>query len=49
MRDWLQVQDHCSAIDTVFHFGRSGDVYNIGYLDKSEDLIEYVQDRLGHD
>ncbi|WP_112182160.1 MULTISPECIES: dTDP-glucose 4,6-dehydratase [Paraliobacillus] len=65
IRDWLHVQDHCSAIDLVLHEGISGEVYNIGghnektnlevvktiiqALDKSEELIEFVEDRLGHD
>ncbi|GAB2669925.1 dTDP-glucose 4,6-dehydratase [Paenibacillus thermoaerophilus] len=30
IRDWLHVEDHCSAIDLVLHRGRSGEVYNIG-------------------
>ncbi len=30
VRDWLYVLDHCSAIDTVFHRGMIGEVYNIG-------------------
>ena len=30
VRDWLYVEDHCSAIDLVVHEGRSGQVYNIG-------------------
>jgi dTDP-glucose 4,6-dehydratase len=30
VRDWLHVKDHCSAIDTVLHQGRIGEVYNIG-------------------
>lgn len=30
VRDWLYVYDHCSAIDTVLHSGREGEVYNIG-------------------
>lgn len=65
IRDWLHVADHCSAIDTVLHNGKVGEVYNIGgnnekanieivklmisALGKSEDLIQYVQDRPGHD
>ena len=65
IRDWLHVSDHCSAIDTVLHKGKIGEVYNIGgnnekanieivkliikTLGKSEDLIEYVKDRPGHD
>jgi dTDP-glucose 4,6-dehydratase len=30
VRDWLHVSDHCTAIDTVLHKGRDGEVYNIG-------------------
>ncbi len=30
IRDWLHVDDHCSAIDAVLHKGRDGEVYNIG-------------------
>ncbi|OGI02822.1 MAG: dTDP-glucose 4,6-dehydratase [Candidatus Melainabacteria bacterium GWF2_37_15] len=65
IRDWLYVYDHCSAIDTVLHKGKEGEVYNIGgnnektnleitkiilnALKKPESLINYVEDRLGHD
>lgn len=30
IRDWLYVEDHCSAIDLVIHQGVVGEVYNIG-------------------
>jgi dTDP-glucose 4,6-dehydratase len=30
VRDWLHVEDHCRAIDLVFHQGMPGEVYNIG-------------------
>ncbi|NQX66707.1 dTDP-glucose 4,6-dehydratase [Paenibacillus alba] len=30
IRDWLYVEDHCSAIDLVLHKGVDGEVYNIG-------------------
>lgn len=30
VRDWLYVDDHCSAIWEVFKNGKSGEVYNIG-------------------
>ena len=30
VRDWLYVEDHCSAIDTVLRNGAPGEVYNIG-------------------
>lgn len=65
VRDWLFVEDHCSAIDLVLHEGKIGEVYNVGgnnertnlqivtrilkELGKSEDLITFVKDRLGHD
>jgi dTDP-glucose 4,6-dehydratase len=30
VRDWLYVEDHCSAIDTVLHQGIPGETYNVG-------------------
>ncbi|NEO83741.1 MAG: NAD-dependent epimerase/dehydratase family protein, partial [Spirulina sp. SIO3F2] len=30
IRDWLYVQDHCQALDTVIHRGKPGQTYNIG-------------------
>jgi dTDP-glucose 4,6-dehydratase len=30
VRDWLFVEDHCSAIRTVLESGRVGETYNIG-------------------
>ncbi|MGH7549153.1 MAG: dTDP-glucose 4,6-dehydratase [Gemmatimonadota bacterium] len=30
VRDWLYVEDHCRAIDVVFHWGANGETYNIG-------------------
>ncbi len=30
VRDWLYVDDHCRAIDAVFHKGKSGETYLIG-------------------
>lgn len=30
VRDWLYVEDHASAIDTIYHRGKTGEVYNIG-------------------
>lgn len=30
VRDWLHVEDHCIAIDTVLRKGENGEVYNIG-------------------
>ncbi|SDG41906.1 dTDP-glucose 4,6-dehydratase [Desulfosporosinus hippei] len=30
IRDWLYVDDHCRAIDTVLRQGQAGEVYNVG-------------------
>jgi len=30
IRDWLYVEDHASAIHTIFEKGKAGEVYNIG-------------------
>jgi dTDP-glucose 4,6-dehydratase len=30
VRDWMYVEDHCSAIRCVLHNGRPGETYNIG-------------------
>lgn len=30
IRDWLYVEDHCSAIDLIIRSGRIGEVYNVG-------------------
>jgi dTDP-glucose 4,6-dehydratase len=66
VRDWLYVQDHCSAIDRVLSDGTAGETYLVGGLNKdvsnlevvktmlsimgqSEEMIEFVKDRAGHD
>jgi len=30
VRDWIYVEDHCDAIDFLYHHGQDGEVYNIG-------------------
>jgi dTDP-glucose 4,6-dehydratase len=30
IRDWIHVEDHCSAIWTVYNKGKIGEVYNVG-------------------
>lgn len=30
VRDWIFVEDHCEAIDTVLYKGKIGEIYNIG-------------------
>jgi dTDP-glucose 4,6-dehydratase len=38
IRDWLYVDDHAMAIDTIFHNGRVGEKYNIGGLNEWKNL-----------
>jgi dTDP-glucose 4,6-dehydratase len=38
VRDWLFVDDHARAIDTIFHKGRSGGKYNIGGFNEWKNL-----------
>lgn len=38
IRDWLFVDDHCSAIDIVFEKGIAGSVYNIGGSNEQENI-----------
>ena len=65
VRNWLFVEDFCSAIRVVLEKGEAGEVYNVGGPDElpnievvktilklsggSEETIEYIEDRLGHD
>lgn len=38
IRDWLFVEDHCDAIDLVFHNGRHGETYNVGTRNEQNNL-----------
>jgi len=38
VRDWLYVEDHCEAIDLVFHRGQAGMTYNIGGHNEIENI-----------
>ncbi len=44
VRDWLYVEDHARAIDTIFHNGKVAETYNIGGFNewKNIDLIKAV-------
>ena len=44
IRDWLFVEDHCSAIDTVLHKGKNGEIYNIG--GNNEKTNKYITDTI---
>lgn len=44
VRDWLYVEDHCGAIDTVLAKGRLGETYNVGGRNewKNIDIVNLV-------
>lgn len=44
VRDWLFVEDHARAIDTIFHRGRPGETYNIGGFNewKNIDIVRTI-------
>jgi dTDP-glucose 4,6-dehydratase len=51
VRDWLHVEDHCSAIELVLRQGEAGEVYNVGANEEHENLeiVRLVVDHLGVD
>ena len=44
VRDWLYVEDHARAIDTIFHCGQAGETYNIGGCNerKNIDVVRFL-------
>mgnify|MGYP000268178626 CR=1 FL=1 len=44
VRDWLFVDDHARAIDTIFHNGRVGEKYNVGGFNewKNIDIVNLL-------
>lgn len=55
VRDWLWVNDHARAIDTIFHNGKIGETYNIGgnnewkNIDLIYKLCEIMDTKLGRE
>ena len=49
IRDWLYVEDHCSAIDVVLHKGKKGEIYNIGGNNEKTNLyiVKTILKQLG--
>lgn len=49
VRDWLYVEDHCSAIDLIIHKGKVGEVYNIGGHNEKTNLevVKIILQELG--
>ncbi|MDH6561671.1 dTDP-glucose 4,6-dehydratase [Bacillus safensis] len=48
VRDWIYVEDHCSAIDKVLHQGVPGEIYNIGTNNEKSnmDIVKTILDIL---
>ncbi len=55
VRDWLYVEDHVRAIDTIFHNGKIGETYNIGghnewtNIDLVKELCKQMDEKLGRE
>lgn len=55
VRDWLWVEDHAKAIDTIFHNGNVGETYNIGGENELQNielvrmLCRLVDEKLGRE
>ncbi len=49
VRDWLHVHDHCSAIDTVLHKGRDGEIYNVGGNNEKTniEIVKFIIQTIG--
>lgn len=43
-RDWIHVDDHCKAINLVFHHGKTGEIYNVGDVEHltNLELVEII-------
>ncbi|UUD44571.1 dTDP-glucose 4,6-dehydratase [Bacillus pumilus] len=54
VRDWLFVEDHCSAVDLVIQNGQLGEIYNIGghnektNIDLVKKIITYLNEKVDH-
>jgi dTDP-glucose 4,6-dehydratase len=48
VRDWLYVEDHCTALDVVLHKGEIGEIYNIsGNCEKTnQEITELILKKL---
>ena len=51
IRDWLYVEDHCTAIDVIIHKGRMGEVYCVGGNSekKNIDVVTTILSGMGKD
>lgn len=44
IRDWLYVTDHAKAIDLIFHHGKSGETYNVGGAQRTDEYGNHPRD-----
>ncbi len=52
VRDWLFVEDHCTAIDAIIHKGRIGETYLIGGMTEeisNIDIVRKILNIMGND
>ena len=55
IRDWLYVEDHVRAIDTIFHSGKIGETYNVGghnewtNINLVKELCRQMDEKLGRE
>lgn len=51
VRDWIYVLDHCYAIDMILHFGKKGEIYNVGVNNEiaNIDIIKLILKQLDID
>lgn len=49
IRDWLYVEDHCSAVDKIIRYGKVGEIYNIGGNNEKAniDIVKSILEVLG--
>ena len=49
IRDWLYVEDHCSAVDKIIRYGKVGEIYNIGGNNERAniDIVKIILEALG--
>ena len=49
IRDWLYVEDHCAAVDSIIRRGKAGETYNIGgHNERSNlDVVKTILRELG--
>jgi dTDP-glucose 4,6-dehydratase len=51
VRDWLHVEDHCSAVELVLRQGEAGEIYNVAAGEEHEnvELTRLIVEQLGVD